>query len=210
MSNNKTVRVPQQARSIEKHRRIVDAAITQFTALGFDGTNAKSIAKEAGVSVGTFYSYFEDKKAVLMAILAQHTADVDRSVFAQLETAIQDRASGREIMSLAVMAGRATHTQPPGLLRMMLALRYTDDDIANLHQAEEEAMLTKLTALFQMLGPRLRVTDYEAAARVVGAAFEETMHAAVVSEQSIEKERLFDALTDMTATYLFIDPDKRG
>jgi len=210
MSTDKNIRIPQQARSIEKKKRIVDAAMELFGEKGFDGTNAKAIAKNAGVSVGTFYAYFKDKKALLMDILGQHMADVDQSVFQDLEKMIRDGASGREIIRQAVTLGAATHNHSPGLMRVMLALRYTDEDMARFSEAENEALIGKLTVLFEAMRERLRVTDMEAAAHVVGNAFEETMHSVVILESKVEKERLFDALTDMAATYLFKNPDAKA
>ncbi len=210
MSTEKTTRNPQQARSIEKRQRLMDAAICLFDENGFDGTNAKAIARRAEVSVGTFYAYFKDKKSLLLEILGEHIGEVDRTIFGKLETAIRERATGREIMRLVVEAGHATHTQPPGLLRMMLAMRYTDDDIHQFQKAEEKALLKRLAALFEMLKPRLRITDMEAAAFVMASAFEEVMHSVIVFEQEIERERLFAALADMGAAYLFTDPDAKG
>ena len=210
MSKDTPTRTPQQARSIKKRRSLMNAAVRLFDQNGFDGTNAKAIAAEAGVSVGTFYAYFKDKKNILMDILAEHTGEIDRSVFGELEKAAREGATGREIMRLAVKAGHATHTQPPGVLRMLLAMRYTDADMRRFQEAEDRAFLRRLTALLDSLRPRLRVTDTEAAAFVMAAAFEEVMHSAIVFEQDIERERLFEALTDMGATYLFIDPDARG
>ena len=55
-------RVPQQKRGIETRNHIVEAARVLFSRDGFNGTNAKEIAAEAGVSVGSFYAYFKDKK----------------------------------------------------------------------------------------------------------------------------------------------------
>jgi AcrR family transcriptional regulator len=210
MSKDKQIRTPRQARSIKKRRNLMDAATRLFDQHGFDGTNAKAIAAEAGVSVGTFYSYFEDKKGILMEILAEHTGEIDRSVFGRLEQAARTGASGREIMRLAVKAGHATHTQPPGVLRMLLGMRYTDADMRRFQEAEDKAFLRRLTALLDSLRPRLRVTDTEAAAFVMAAAFEEVMHSVIVFEQDIEQDRLFEAVADMGAAYLFTDPDAEG
>ena len=210
MSKDKATRVPQQARSIKKRSSLMDAAARLFDRHGFEGTNAKAIAQEAGVSVGTFYAYFKDKKAILMEILAEHTSELDRSVFGELERTAREGATGREIMRLAVKMGHATHTQPPGLLRMLLGMRYTDADMRRFQKAEDKAFLRRLTALLDTHRPRLRVTDTEAAAFVIAAAFEEVMHSAIISEQDIERERLFEALADMAATYLFTDPDAKG
>lgn len=210
MSNDKATRTPTQARGIEKRRRLMDAAAHLFARDGFDGTNAKGIAREAGVSVGTFYAYFRDKKELLMQILAEHMDTVDHSVFGKLEAAVHSGASAREIMRMAVAAGHASHTHSPGLMRVMLALRHTDEDMRRLHEAEERALLARLRAILEPLAPRLRVADREAAAVVLSTAFEAVLHLAVICDQDIERERLFEALADMGATYLFTDPDARG
>lgn len=209
MAEEKSVRVPQQARSIEKRQRLISAAAELFDRNGYDGVTAKTIAVEAGVSVGTFYAYFEDKKDVLMAILAEHLEQVDTSVFDELRQAVARGEPGREIVRLAVRAGHATHTQPAGLMRMMLALRYTDPDMRRMRSAEESAMQEKLVTLLESQRHRLRVTDIEAAARVTGAAMEEVLHSLVADEPAIPIERQLDALGDMIATYLYTDPDAR-
>lgn len=209
MNHDKATRTPMQARSMEKRRRLMDAAMHLFDTHGFDGTNAKAIAREAGVSVGTFYAYFKDKKDLLMEILGEHTAKID-SIFGELKTAAREGATGREIMRLAVAAGHASHTHPPGVLRTMLAMRYTDDDMRRFQEAEERAQLKRLVEFLETLGPRLRVSDLEAAASVLEAAFEEVMHSAIIFSQDIDRQRLYDALVDMGAAYLFTDPDARG
>ncbi|ADU63811.1 MAG: TetR/AcrR family transcriptional regulator [Pseudodesulfovibrio sp.] len=209
MNNDKATRTPQQARSMEKRRRLMDAAMRLFDTHGFDGTNAKAIARDAGVSVGTFYAYFKDKKDLLMEILGEHTAEID-TIFGKLEAAVRDGATGREILRLAVAAGHASHTQPPGLLRTMLAMRYTDDDMRRFQEAEETAHLKRMVGFLETLGPRLRVSDLEAAASVFGSAFEDILHSAIVFSQDIDRQRLHDALVDMGAAYLFTDPDARG
>lgn len=209
MNHDRATRTPMQARSMEKRRRLMDAAMRLFDTHGFDGTNAKAIAREAGVSVGTFYAYFKDKKDLLMEILGEHTAEID-SIFGKLETVAREGATGREIMRLAVKAGHASHTHPPGLLRTMLAMRYTDDDMRRIQETEETAHLKRMVGFLETLGPRLRVNDLEAAAFVLGAAFEEVMHSAIIFSQDIDRQRLHDALVDMGAAYLFTDPDARG
>ena len=144
-----------------------------------------------------------------MDILGQHVADVDQSVFHELAQLIHTGASGREIMRRAVEMGHKTHHHSPGLLRTMLAMRYTDEDIAGLGEAETEALIVKFSMLLRTMKDRLRITDVEAAARIVTNAFKETMHSVAVFDPKIEQDRLFEALVDMTATYLFKNPDEK-
>jgi AcrR family transcriptional regulator len=61
---------------IEKRQQILDAAINLFADSGFHATSISSIAKEAGVSKGLMYNYFESKEALLYAITDEITTDI--------------------------------------------------------------------------------------------------------------------------------------
>lgn len=69
-------RLPQQARSREKRDRLLEAALATFRQKGYDATAIEDIVAHAGVSVGTFYSYFQSKWQVLVVLIAQYTEDV--------------------------------------------------------------------------------------------------------------------------------------
>ena len=56
-----------QKRSIEKKTKIIKAGLDLFCEKGFYNTNTVEIAKAAGVSTGTVYSYFKDKKDIYIA-----------------------------------------------------------------------------------------------------------------------------------------------
>lgn len=65
--NDTAVREPIQKRSIEKKTRIITAGLDLFSKKGYYNTNTVQIAKAAGVSTGTVYSYFKDKKDIYIA-----------------------------------------------------------------------------------------------------------------------------------------------
>ena len=52
-----------------RREQIVGAATRVFAGKGFRRATTREVAREAGVSEGTIYNYFEDKDALLMAIL---------------------------------------------------------------------------------------------------------------------------------------------
>lgn len=186
----------------------MSAAMDEFGAKGFHGTNAKGIAKGAGVSVGTFYAYFTDKKAILFEIINQHMIEIDQSVFKTLTRKIQDGATGREVLSHIVKLGHEAHHHSPELLRVMLSMQYIDEDFQVYAATEFKNTTTKLSKFLETISDRLRVTDMEAAAQVVANAFEETMHSVATGRPHVEQNRLYNALIDMTSMYIFTDPDK--
>ncbi len=54
-----------------KARQILDGARTVFLAQGFDAASMNDIAREAGVSKGTIYSYFASKEALFAALIRE-------------------------------------------------------------------------------------------------------------------------------------------
>lgn len=207
MSKANTVRVPQQARSIEKKKRLSVAAMQEFAANGYQGTTAKGIAKAAGVSVGTFYAYYPDKKALLMDILNQHMLEVDSSVFNEARRMIAKGATGREVIRRMVDLGHQAHTDSAALQRVMLAMRYSDEEVARNAEAAEEDMFSKVAAFLASLGDNVRITDMDAAARVISETYEAILHSVSMGIATLEKERLYDALADMVSHYVFQNPD---
>ncbi len=53
----------------EKQKRIMDAAIAEFAAKGFIAANINIIAKNAGISIGSMYNYFESKESLFLTIV---------------------------------------------------------------------------------------------------------------------------------------------
>lgn len=53
----------------EKRAEIVAAATTLFTESGYDETSVSKVAASAGVTTNTIYWYFDDKDALLVAVL---------------------------------------------------------------------------------------------------------------------------------------------
>lgn len=51
---------------------ILDAALERFVAVGFARAKMEEIAERAGVTAGTIYRYFENKEALVEALLVRH------------------------------------------------------------------------------------------------------------------------------------------
>lgn len=66
-----------------RRKRILDAAIECVLRSGFHGASIAEIANEADISVGVIYRYFQNKEAIIEAIVALDTAalrsDIDVS-----------------------------------------------------------------------------------------------------------------------------------
>lgn len=67
---------PQQQRSRHTIDTIFEATIQVLLANGFDKTTTIQIAERAGVSIGSLYQYFPNKRALLAAIVRRHVGGV--------------------------------------------------------------------------------------------------------------------------------------
>lgn len=52
----------------EKHQRILDAALVQFTQYGFQRTSMNDIAQHAEISRASLYSYFQNKDEIFRSV----------------------------------------------------------------------------------------------------------------------------------------------
>lgn len=77
---------PKRADAEARRQQIVDAASTCARRSGFHGASMAEIAQAAGLSVGQIYRYFENKEAIIAAIVARDMADM-RDKFREMHEA---------------------------------------------------------------------------------------------------------------------------
>jgi AcrR family transcriptional regulator len=73
-------KLPVQARSAASVDAILEATIQVLLHVGKEQLTTTRVAQRAGVSVGTLYQYFPNKKALLQAALKRHLDEVTRAV----------------------------------------------------------------------------------------------------------------------------------
>ena len=108
---------PQQARSRELVRAIVEGAARVFDREGLDATTNR-IAEEAGVSIGSLYQYFPNKEALLIALAERHLD----SAGAALRAVLQAHAASAELEALVrplIQTLVAEHRTHPSMHRLI-------------------------------------------------------------------------------------------
>src|SRR5882672_2504458 len=73
-----------QDRARRSYLALIDAATALFGAHGYDAVGTPEIAQRAGVSVGTFYRYFDDKHEIYLEIARRTMAAAYRKTIAEL------------------------------------------------------------------------------------------------------------------------------
>lgn len=115
-------RRPRQARAIETRRRVYEAAIAEFQRVGVEAARIEDIVSAAGVSWGTFFTYFPTKEDVILeaaVVTCQAFADACRA-------GVASGARTGIVVGDAFRAMRRT-APPPGPIRNAIMQGITND-----------------------------------------------------------------------------------
>lgn len=200
---SKKVRVPKQNRGIETKDRILKAAEALFSEKGYYSTNSKEIAARAGVAIGSFYSYFKDKKAVFFEVLDNYNQRVMERVSIPPAGEGSSWKSGKELLNHLLKTTLKAHDLSPRFHREATVMRYSDPDVEAFFDQEDEKMTSRIESFFDLFEEQLRVKDKKAAAMVIHEAMEEVIHSIKIFGAKIPERRLLKELEDMISRYLF-------
>jgi len=201
------VRVPQQRRSHRTREAVLRAAVACFEASGFDETTTEKIAQRAGISVGSVYSYFRDKREILLELLDSTLAEIAALVAARLDAAAWKDSDPREVVRDLIDTVFHTHTVRPGLQRIMWERQFKDEEFHARVEEIRAGMRETVRGAIDELGRRGLARDIDsdiAAAVVLNAVQWNAAHVFMYgTPEAIDVAAA--ATADMVLRYLFVD-----
>ncbi|HHO75439.1 MAG TPA: TetR/AcrR family transcriptional regulator [Deltaproteobacteria bacterium] len=195
----KRVRIPQQRRSIERRTKIKKTALALFAKKGINGTSSNEIVMKAGVSIGTFYSYFENKRALFLEILKDHLETFVTDVYT-LQT--DETISLRDNIRKHIRKAFTLFDRHSSFHKEALVLKFSDRDVKKLFDDVEEEQLIIISDLIR---PYCRNTDTNKLmeiSKVIHSAVENIAHSVKFLDSPLNTERLVDELTEMIHHYV--------
>ena len=194
-----------QDRARRTYEALVTAAGEAFIANGYDATGTPDIAAHAGVSVGTFYRYFDDKKQIYVEVARRHLAEAYRQTVSRLAPSRFVGTGRHDTIAETVDALIAVAGRHPGMNRVFVEMTLRDPDVAALNRAFEDMARRRLADLIAAITPRSVVADPEATAFVLQIAAVETANvlAGVHGESAVPAPRAKAALTELILRALF-------
>lgn len=95
--------------SKEKRDRILGAAITEFAANGFSAASINTIARQASISIGSMYSYFESKECLFLTILDDGYQLLEQALSEVVEQEGDVFDKMRRMLTVSVLYARRYH-----------------------------------------------------------------------------------------------------
>ncbi|HEY0253610.1 MAG TPA: helix-turn-helix domain-containing protein [Kofleriaceae bacterium] len=194
-----------QSRSRKSYESLLDSAAELFAKLGYDAVGTPEIADRAGVSVGTFYRYFDDKHVVYLEIMRRSLKQAYSDTIERLTPEHFATRTRHETIQEACRLLFEHVLAHPALTRsfMEMSLRY--NDVAELRRAFDHLTIEKLTTLITAITTRATVPDPEAYAYVLyGAAMQCAYGLAVhLIPSALDRDRAQSSLASFIERALF-------
>jgi AcrR family transcriptional regulator len=194
-----------QERSRRSYQALLDAAEVLFGSQGYDAVGTPEIAEKAGVSVGTFYRYFEDKHEVYLEIMRRDLATAYRDTIERLTPDHFVGKARHETISAGCAVLFDHVLSKPQLTRSFMEMSLRDPDVAELRRAFEHLSVQRLKELIEGITTRASVPDPEAFAYILyGSAMQCAYGLAVhLVPSSMDRSRAHAALTAFIERALF-------
>lgn len=192
-------RVPTQKRSIEKKQRIKDAALKLMSEKGYFATSSNEIAREAGVSIGTFYSYFKDKKE----LYAELVDDIYTAVLTPINlNELPDDLSIEETVQLYVTAVFQGHEYQTAFQREISSLSKQSDEFRAIEMVHKSNILHVFSEALKACREELKPQDLETSTYIILTTVEAVIHDTLFHNGGKNKEAVIRELTAMIVNYL--------
>lgn len=192
-------RVPTQKRSIEKKQRIKDAALKLMSEKGYFATSSNEIAREAGVSIGTFYSYFKDKKE----LYAELVDDIYTAVLTPINlNELPDDLSIEETVQLYVTAVFRGHEYQTAFQREISSLSEQSDEFRAIEMVHKSNILHVFSEALKAYREELKPQDFETSTYIILTTVEAVIHDTLFHNGGKNKEAVIRELTAMIVNYL--------
>ncbi|MGC3999905.1 MAG: TetR/AcrR family transcriptional regulator [Anaeromyxobacter sp.] len=122
--NRPSTSTPPTRRGQRTRQKLVEAAETVFGEKGYEAASISDITREAGVALGTFYVYFEDKKTLFVEVVDGLGARL-RGELAEAIDGLTDRL---EVERAGIQAFFAFVTRHRLLYRVVRQAEFVDEE----------------------------------------------------------------------------------
>ncbi|RJP66274.1 MAG: TetR/AcrR family transcriptional regulator [Candidatus Abyssobacteria bacterium SURF_17] len=202
-NSKKGARTPVQQRGMETRRRLIEAGEKAFAKYGYHDVIADEIAREAGVAVGSFYAYFNNKRELFLEIIDEYTAKGVKAMNESLASFPKSKSQKLEQNIRKMMVALvAMHKESPALLKESLRMALSDEEI----RERVERISGIVRQLFQEalaeVNKKLRRRDRESIAYMLYYASEGVVHRMALNEGEIDEKKVVRELSKMVASYI--------
>lgn len=188
-------RQPSQQRSRERMELILEVASQLIVERGSGPLKMNEIADQSGMSIGSLYRYFPDKRAVIRTLAERHAAESRRCI-AEALAPVRTKVELAAAFSALVDQYHALLRDTPLMRDLSFGMR-ADKELAAIELAESRACGALLAEAIRRAHPKADAKKVEVQAFLVWQLGEEAMRLALAARRN-EATQLVEAYKRMS------------
>jgi AcrR family transcriptional regulator len=199
-----TERTPVQSRGIQTREKIIQSGEKLFAQYGFHDTLADDIAKEAGVSVGSFYAYFKDKYDLFLMIIDRHSERTTAIVAEWSQSfAKHGPVDAEDFIRNAVAMSVSAHKASSPLFRQAMQMALSDEAIRERLTEKTDRVVRQLfEEMLLRMNAHLDRNKVQTIAYVLYHASEGVIHEMMLHEGEVNEQEVIMELSRLLTAYM--------
>lgn len=191
-----------QRRTIVSREKLLDASWKLFCEKGYFNTNTKEIAKSAGISVGNFYNYYQDKMSIYLELTKRYLDGNTRAIENLRELMPPDSDKRLEIKKYIMMQmDRANHTGR--FFSDCHVLAQDSEELQNLFRVANDEILEAIESLLRGMTGMIQRASYPVMARFMFTMIDLISQDIMTTKDTDIYEEYTNQLITMSQVYLF-------
>lgn len=188
----------QHDRKVQTKEKILKAAINLFSAKGYYSTNSKEIARVAGVSIGSFYSYFKDKKELLLSIFNSYIEDSLSKESEYFNSSIKRK----DAIKLLITDFFNNHHFSYDFYKQITLVSFSDEDVAMIFDEYQNLVLKRISKVLISLEPHISIEAIKIASIIIYSAVEGAIHSLNSPSLKFSKDAIISELVIFIDSYI--------
>lgn len=176
------IRQPIKKTSIEKKNKIIEQGFLLMCNSGYHNVTCVDIAKQANVSTGIIYQYFNDKRDIFIEGVKDYANKILFPLIDILDTQKFDKHNLKNIINNIIESYIKTHTMSKKAHEQLLAMSHLDSEVSEILNKSEITMTDKISKI--IINNGINIDNIEEKVHIIIGIIDNFCHEVVYHKHS--------------------------
>lgn len=187
---------------LDTQNRLYQAGLKLFQTVGYKDCDLRTICKEAGIGLGTFYNYFQDKLTLYLYVFEKEFISLCRIVLDREEMDKLKSLDKRELVDFIVNYQMSLHKHTSLFYREAELLLIQEPMVKELKKKLLQELLVSIKELFNFLNIPITGSNLDVKLAILNNTIEETIYL-IIDKKPDEQAIYLRELSDFVYSYIF-------
>lgn len=187
---------------LDTQNRLYLAGLKLFQTIGYKDCDLRTICKEAGIGLGTFYNYFEDKLSLYLYVFEKEFRSLSRILFDDNEMEKLKKLDKKALIDFIIRYQLNIHRHSKLFYREAEILLIQEPKVRELKSRLLTELLDSIKVFFDYLNISISGTNTGVKLSLLNNTIEETVYL-ILDKNPDEQDIYIKELSDFIYSYLF-------